>query len=272
VAERIATLLDEGSFEELDPGLQSLDPLQFRAPDRVYVDKLAADREKTGLAEALLYGRGRLEGLAVVLAVPNFAFRGGTMGVVVGEKLTRAIELATREATPLIVVSASGGARMEEGVFSLMQMAKTTAALARLGEAMVPYISLLTDPTIGGVPASYAMLGDVNIAEPGAHIHFAGARVVEEALRQKGGPTLPTAEFMLRHGMIDLVVPRAELRPTIARLLRLYGAAPCHALRTRPAQSDVVAPAMVPASASNGSAAGAAVVGAGRMAARHEGA
>jgi len=248
--ERIATLLDAGSFEELDAGLQSRDPLQFRAGDRVYTEKLAADRRKTGLAEALIYGRGLLEGVPVVVAVHNFPFRAGTLGVVVGEKLTRAIELAAHEATPLIVVSASGGARMEEGVFSLMQMAKTTAALARLAESMTPYISLLTDPTIGGVPASYAMLGDVNIAEPGAHIHFAGGRVVEETTRQKS-ETLPNAEFMLQHGMIDMIVTRAELRPTIARLLRIYGTR-CYRHSPGVAAQDMAAPHKLPAPPSNG--------------------
>ncbi len=222
--ERIATLLDEDSFAELDPGLSSTDPLKFHAGDHIYAEKLASDRRKTGQVEALLYGRGRLEDRPVVLAVHNFPFRGGSMGVVVGEKLARAIELAAMERIPLIIVSASGGARQDEGVLSLMQMAKTTAALARLSEAMTPYISLLTDPTIGGVPASYAMLGDVNVAEPGAYIGFAGKRVVEQTTRMKSSTTLPTAEFMLRHGMIDLIVSRADLRPTLARLLRLYAA------------------------------------------------
>lgn len=221
VAERLALLLDEGTFEEHDRLLRSADPLKFHSDGQVYAEKLLEYERRSGIPEALVYGTGTLDGSGLVIALSNFAFQGGSMGVAMGEKVARAADLAVTRRLPLLTVSASGGARQHEGVFALMQMAKTTAAITRLGRVGMPYISLLTDPTVGGVPASYAMLGDVIIAEPGAFIGFAGPRVIEQATGQKLPPGTATAESMLAHGMIDLVCPRADLRPTIGRLLRL---------------------------------------------------
>lgn len=221
IQERLELLLDPASFEELDRGLRGADPLAFRSEGRAYADKIADYERKAGTAEAVSYGLGTIEGISLVIAANNFAFQGGSMGVAVGEKIARAIDLAVTRRLPFLSVSASGGARQHEGVFALMQMAKTTAALIRLGRVGMPYISLLTDPTVGGVPASYAMLGDVTIAEPGAYIGFAGPRVIEQAIRQKLPPGTASAESMLAHGMLDLVCARGELRSTIARLLRL---------------------------------------------------
>ncbi len=212
-------LLDSGSFEERDAHLMSGDPLQF-TDLKAYKDRLAAAREKTGRNEAVITGRGRIEGIPVSLAVVDFSFIGGSMGSVVGEKIARAGRDALDQAMPLIVVSASGGARMMEGIFSLMQMAKTSAVLARLHERGLPYISLLTDPTTGGVTASYAMLGDVNIAEPGALVGFAGPRVIEETIKQELPKGFQSAEFLQDHGMVDQVVDRRELKRTVAQLLR----------------------------------------------------
>ncbi len=223
-SERLDVLLDPDSFEERDAGLCSADPLRFVSGDVKYADKLEEEARKTGAREALTSGTGMIEGRPVVVAVHNSSFRAGSMGVAVGEKIARAINLATEREIPLIIVSASGGARQQEGVYALMQMAKTVAALDRFKARHLPYISILTDPTVGGTPASYAMLGDVNLAEPGAFIGFAGPRVIEQATKQKLPADVNTSEFMLAHGMIDLVVPRAELRATVATLLRLCGA------------------------------------------------
>lgn len=222
--ERLGVLLDAGSFTEYDAGLCSADPLRFIAGDMNYADKLDDNARKSGTREALIYGAGVIEGQRLVIAVHNAAFLAGSMGVAVGEKVARAINLAADEDLPLVIVVASGGARMQEGLFALMQMAKTVAALDRFKARHLPYISILTDPTVGGVPASYALLGDVNIAEPGAFISFAGPRVIEQATKQKLPADVNTAEFMLSHGMVDLVVPRADLRGTVATLLRLYTA------------------------------------------------
>lgn len=219
--ERLSLLLDDGSFEERDEGLCSADPLRFVAGDLNYAQKIEDDARKAGTREALIYGTGAIDGQPVVLAVHNFSFIGGSMGVAVGEKVARAIDLAAARDLPLLIVAASGGARQHEGVFALMQMAKTVTALKHFKARHLPYISILTDPTVGGVPASYALLGDVNIAEPGAFIGFAGPRVIEQATKQKLPPDVNTAEFMLAHGMIDLIVPRAELRESVAMLLRL---------------------------------------------------
>ena len=223
--ERVAVLLDEGTFTELDVNLVSADPLRFKSGEQDYAKKLEEDAVKAETSEALIYGTGRLEGQELVIAIHNFAFIGGSMGVAVGEKVARAINLAADRELPLIIVSASGGARQHEGVFALMQMVKAVSALDRFKAKHLPFISLLTDPTVGGVPASYALLGDVNIAEPGAFIGFAGPRVIEQATKQKLPPTVNTSEFMLSHGMIDLIVPRDELRSTLAPLLRMYSAA-----------------------------------------------
>jgi acetyl-CoA carboxylase carboxyl transferase subunit beta len=221
LSERIETLLDAESFVEWDKDLRGTDPLNFRGEGQAYAEKLVEYARKAGTAEAAVYGNASIEEIPLVVAANNFAFQGGSMGVAVGEKIARAVDLAVSRRLPLLTISASGGARQHEGVFALMQMAKTTAALARLSRIGMPYISLLTDPTVGGVPASYAMLGDVTIAEPGAFIGFAGPRVIEQAIRQKLPTGTATAESMLSHGMIDLVISRAELRSTIARLLRL---------------------------------------------------
>jgi len=220
--ERLEQLLDPASFEEIAADLRSNDPLHFSSRAQVYREKLESERQNSGLNESLVAGCGKIEGLPVALAVMDFNFIGGSMGSVAGEKITRAIELAVRERIPLLISASSGGARMQEGVISLMQMAKTSAALARLAEAGVPYISLLTDPTTGGVTASFAMLGDVILAEPGALIGFAGPRVIEQAMHHRLPKDVNTSEFVLKHGMIDQIVHRRALRPTLARLLRLY--------------------------------------------------
>ncbi len=221
-ARYVDLLADPDSFEELDGGMTSGDPLEFRDL-KGYRDRLEAARSRTGRSEAVMTGRARIEGLPVVLAVMDFAFIGGSMGSVVGEKIARAGREALKRSSALIVVSASGGARMMEGIFSLMQMAKTSAVLARLHENAVPYISVLTDPTTGGVTASYAMLGDVNLAEPGALIGFAGPRVIGETIKQELPPGFQSAEFLEEHGMVDRVVDRRELRDAIALFLRHTG-------------------------------------------------
>ena len=219
-AERyVEILLDEGSFEEIDEDLHSKDPLGFKDL-KPYKARLTAAEAKVGRRSAVLAGTGTLEGIGVALAVMDFRFIGGSMGSVVGEKIARACRTALERKEPLIVVSASGGARMQEGIYSLMQMAKTSAALARLHEAGLPYISLITDPTTGGVTASHAMLGDVNLAEPGALIGFAGPRVIAETIGQELPDGFQRAEFLLRHGMIDRVVDRRELKTTLGVLLR----------------------------------------------------
>jgi acetyl-CoA carboxylase carboxyl transferase subunit beta len=219
--ERITSLLDEGSFEEREAGLRSRDPLHFKDTVK-YTERLKKARTKTGLEEAVITGLGSIGGHPVSVAVFEFAFMGGSMGSVVGEKLTRAIELAIAKRVPLLIVSASGGARMQEGILSLMQMAKTSAALQRLARERLPYVSLLTDPTTGGVTASFAMLGDVIVAEPRALIGFAGPRVIAETIRQALPEGFQRSEFLLEHGQVDLVVERRELRETLRRLLAFF--------------------------------------------------
>jgi acetyl-CoA carboxylase carboxyl transferase subunit beta len=222
--ERIDQLLDPGTFDEENAELRPGDPLRFVSAGQPYRDKLAETQQKTSLPEAVVCGTGQIEGIPLRVTVADFGFLGASMGSVVGEKVTRAVERSIETRLPLLAVCSSGGARMHEGIFSLMQMAKTAAALARLGEARVPFISLLTDPTTGGVTASFAGLGDVLIAEPGALVGFAGPRVIEQITKQKLPPGTQRSEFQLEHGMIDKVVHRRDLRPTVARLLRLYGA------------------------------------------------
>ncbi len=224
--DRLALLLDPGSFEERDAGLRSQDPLGFKDNRGRYRDRLIAAREKSKSEEAIVSGLGRIAGYPVVVCVFEFAFMGGSMASVVGEKVTRAIELAARKRTPLLVVTGSGGARMQEGVLSLMQMAKTSAALKRLEDERVPYIVLLADPTTGGVTASFAMLGDVILAEPKALIGFAGPRVIQETIRQPLPEGFQRAEFLLEHGMVDLVVERKELRELVRRLLAFFADSP----------------------------------------------
>ncbi len=220
--ERIALLLDPDSFHEFAGDLRSTDPLRFVARSGAYADKLESERLKTGMEDAVVVGLGSIEEMRLVLAVMDFRFIGGSMGSVVGEKLTQAIERATTDRLPLVISSASGGARQQEGTISLMQMAKTSAALSRLAEAGVLYVSLLTDPTTAGVSASFAFLGDVILAEPGALIGFAGPRVIEQMMHQRLPKDVNTSEFVLKHGMIDSIIPRRELRSTLARLLRLH--------------------------------------------------
>lgn len=214
--ERIASLVDEGTFQEMDLQLDSVDALGFKG----YVDKVKAYQNKTGLKEAVVTGRGNIEGIPVLLAVMDFRFLGASMGSVVGEKITRAIETATAEGKAVIVFSASGGARMHEGILSLMQMAKTSGALARHAEARLPYFSVLTHPTTGGVTASFATLGDVIIAEPKCMIGFAGPRVVKETTHADLPPGFQTAEFMKQHGLVDMIVERKDMRSRLGNLLR----------------------------------------------------
>jgi acetyl-CoA carboxylase carboxyl transferase subunit beta len=213
--ERIAVLADTDSFEETDENLVSANPLGFAG----YSEKTAILRENTGLSDAVISGRLTMDGHKAMIAVMDFKFFAGSMGSVVGEKITRAIETAIREKRGMIVVSASSGARMQEGMLSLMQMAKTCGALARLAEARLPYISLMTHPTTGGVTASFATIGDVNLAEPKCMIGFAGPRVVKETTHQNLPPGFQTAEFMMEHGLVDAIVSRKKMRETISRLL-----------------------------------------------------
>ena len=219
---RLELLLDPG-FKIEDTGIVSTDPLNF-VDIKPYKDRLAKAQEETDLADAILNAEGTLKGKPVVVSAMEYSFIGGSMGAVVGEGITRAIERATFQRHPLVIVSASGGARMMEGVVSLMQMAKISAALARLDEAGVPYISVLTDPTTGGVTASYAMLGDLNIAEPGALIGFAGPRVIEQTIRQKLPEGFQRSEFLLEKGFLDAIVHRREMKDYIARALEFMAA------------------------------------------------
>jgi acetyl-CoA carboxylase carboxyl transferase subunit beta len=215
---RLAQLLDNNQYETFDGNLASTDPLKF-VDLKPYSKRLRRAQEDTGLKDAVINARGKVDGRNVIMSVMEYGFIGGSMGTVVGEMITRSVERAMETKTPLIIVSASGGARMMEGVVSLMQLAKIAAALARLDKAKVPYISLLTDPTTGGVTASFAMLGDLNIAEPGALIGFAGPRVIEQTIRQKLPPEFQRSEFLLEHGMLDAVVHRRQLKPYIVRAL-----------------------------------------------------
>src|SRR6202522_4232080 len=215
---RLTLLFDDGQFERFDQLLVSTDPLGF-VDSKKYQDRLAASQEATHLHDAIISAAGNLNGRRVHICAMELKFVGGSMGSVVGEVITRAVERSLEQKVPLIIVSASGGARMQEGAVSLMQLPKISGALMRLDEAGVPYISVLTDPTTGGVTASFAMLGDLNIAEPGALIGFAGPRVIEQTIRQKLPPGFQRAEFLLEHGMLDAVVPRKDLKPYIARAL-----------------------------------------------------
>ena len=219
--DRLALLFDDRKYEELDAGLASTDPLGF-VDSKTYGERLTAMRKDTRLADAVISASGALSGRPVNICAMELKFIGGSMGAVVGEKITRAIERSIARRTPLIVVSASGGARMQEGAVSLMQLAKISAALMRLDEARVPYISVLTDPTTGGVTASFAMLGDLNVAEPGALVGFAGPRVIEQTIRQKLPAGFQRSEFLLEHGFLDAVVKRAELKSYIARSLSFF--------------------------------------------------
>jgi acetyl-CoA carboxylase carboxyl transferase subunit beta len=220
VGQRIDLLLDRNSFRERDAGLESVDPLHFR-DQKAYPDRLEASRVKTGLREAAVWGTGAIDGHRVAIGLFDFRFMGGSMGSVVGEKLARCFECALEERIPAIVVSASGGARMQEGTLSLLQLAKTTAPLVRLDAAGIPFISVLTDPTTGGVLASFASLGDAIVAEPRALIGFAGARVASGTIGEDLPEGFQSAESLLEHGFVDMIVARSELRTTLARLLRV---------------------------------------------------
>ena len=216
--ERLRMLFDEEKYVELDGELRSADPLRFKDAKR-YRDRLKQNQDTVGPSDAIHVGTGTMGGIPVVIGAMEFLFLGGSMGSVVGEKVTRAAERSLREKRPLILVSTSGGARMQEGIFSLMQMGKISAALARLSEAKIPYISVMADPTTGGVTASYAMLGDLNVAEPGALIGFAGPRVIEQTIRQTLPEGFQRSEFLLDHGMLDFVVARQEMKDTLVKCL-----------------------------------------------------
>jgi len=217
--ERIALVLDEGSFAETDPNITSVDFLKFKDTKK-YSDRIKAAVSKSG-GDAIITGTGTIEGLPAVVAVFDFSFLGGSMGSVVGEKVTRAIELGLAQRQPVLVFSSSGGARMQESILSLMQMAKSSAALAKLKKAGIPFLSILTDPTTGGVTASFAMLGDLNIAEPRALIGFAGPRVIEQTIRQKLPEGFQRSEYLLEHGMVDMIVARSEMKQRLAQILRI---------------------------------------------------
>lgn len=218
VEERIGLLVDEGSFKEWDAELSPADPLGFRDTQK-YRDRVKAAQERTGSRDAMVSGTGTLDGRAIALGIFHFGFMGGSMGSVVGERIFRAAERAAGSRMPFILVTASGGARMQEGILSLMQMAKTSAAVGRLRQAKVPYVSILTDPTYGGVTASIASLGDVILAEPKALIGFAGPRVIEQTIKQQLPPGFQRAEFLLEHGLIDRIVERKKMKQTLATLL-----------------------------------------------------
>jgi acetyl-CoA carboxylase carboxyl transferase subunit beta len=228
---RLAQLLDGDEYDVFSADLVSTDPLKF-VDLKAYSSRLKQAQAETGLSDAVINASGKLNGRPVIVSAMEYSFIGGSMGAVVGEAITQAIELAVERKVPIVIVSASGGARMMEGAISLMQLAKISAALARLDEARVPYISVLTDPTTGGVTASFAMLGDLNIAEPGALIGFAGPRVIEQTIRQKLPPGFQRSEFLLEHGMLDAVVPRKEMKAYIARALEFMGQSPVVGLQS----------------------------------------
>ncbi len=217
-SERLPYLVDEGSFLEVEDGLSPKDFLGFKD----YKDKLKSSRKKTGLKDAIISGEAKIGGRPVSLVIMDFNFMGGSMGSVVGEKIARAVERAIEKKTPFVSVASSGGARMQEGILSLMQMAKTSAAVARLGDAGLPFISVLTDPTFGGVTASFAMLGDLIVAEPKSLIGFAGPRVIEQTIKQQLPTGFQRAEFLLEHGMIDMIVPRKDMRVTLGKVLDFF--------------------------------------------------
>jgi acetyl-CoA carboxylase carboxyl transferase subunit beta len=224
-AARLAALYDNGEYEVLPVPETPADPLKFRDIKR-YADRLKEHRTKTGSADAITLAAGRLEGQPVIAAVHDFAFQGGTLGIAAGEAIVAGMMEAVARGAPFVIFTASGGARMQEGMFSLMQMARTTVAVQRLRAARLPYIVVLTNPTTGGVTASYAMLGDIHIAEPGAVVGFAGARVIEQTVRERLPEGFQRAEFLQAHGMVDAVVPRPQMRTTLARLCKILAKAP----------------------------------------------
>ncbi|MBN2036050.1 MAG: acetyl-CoA carboxylase carboxyltransferase subunit beta [Chitinispirillaceae bacterium] len=221
-SERVERTIDEGSWKEINASVTPADPLLFVDGKGPYPDKVEQSRAKTGLNESIVTGTGRINGIEVVLGVMDFHFLGGSLGSGTGEKILRAAGVAYEQKRPFIVFSASGGARMHEGILSLMQMAKTCAAIARLGEKKLPYISVLTDPTTGGVSASYAMVGDITLAEPGALVGFAGRRVIEQTIKQKLPDNFQTSEFALEHGFVDCIVHRKDMKETLYKILSYY--------------------------------------------------
>ena len=223
--QRIHQLMDQDTFKEYDQHLTSADPLKFKDTKK-YKDRIKSLAKKGLSNDAVITGSGSMESLPIEICVFDFSFMGGSMGSVVGEKITRSIERAMENNSALVITSSSGGARMQEGIFSLMQMAKTSSALSKLSEMKIPYISILTDPTMGGVSASFSMLGDIILAEPGALIGFAGPRVIEQIIKQKLPEGFQTAEFLLEHGLIDNVVHRKNLKSTVAQLLRVLKSSP----------------------------------------------
>jgi acetyl-CoA carboxylase carboxyl transferase subunit beta len=220
--ERIGILLDADTFEETNASISPKDPLGFVDAKAAYVDRVKIAKEKTGLNESIVTGTGKINGTDVVVGVMDFRFLGGSLSSGAGEKILQAANYSYENGVPLIIFSASGGARMQEGILSLMQMAKTCAGIARLNDKNIPYISVLTDPTTGGVSASFAMVGDVNLAEPGALIAFAGRRVIEETIKQKLPDDFQTAEYLKEHGFIDSIVKRDEMKDTLSRILSFY--------------------------------------------------
>lgn len=238
---RIKHFYDNGEFEILENPQVVQDPLKFRDQKR-YVDRLKENKAKTDLEDSIINATGKLEGMEVVTTLHDFTFMGGSLGMAAGDAIIKGFETAIEKNCPLILFAASGGARMQEGILSLMQLPRTTVAVEMLKEAGLPYIVVLTNPTTGGVSASYAMLGDIHIAEPGSVIGFAGARVIEQTIREKLPEGFQRAEYLLDHGMVDMVVPRKELRPTIARLLRLLTKAPSPAMQEALAEENADAP------------------------------
>ena len=236
--ERLRFFFDEGRYEPIDNPKVMVDPLKFRDEKR-YVDRLKDAKAKTGMEDAILSGTGTIEGLPVVVTVQDFAFMGGSLGMAAGDAIIRAFDVALEKKRPLILFAASGGARMQEGILSLMQLPRTTVAVDRLKEAGLPYIVVLTNPTTGGVTASYAMLGDVHIAEPGALIGFAGPRVIEQTIREKLPEGFQRSEYLMDHGMVDMVVSRLELKSTIANLLKILVKAPAAA---KVAEAEILPP------------------------------
>ena len=239
--ERLKFFFDEGKYETVEVPKVAVDPLKFRDEKR-YTDRLRDAKAKTGMDDAVLVGVGSVEGLPIVVAVQDFAFMGGSLGMAAGEIIIKAFETALAKKRPLVLFAASGGARMQEGILSLMQLPRTTVGVDRLKEAGLPYIVVLTNPTTGGVTASYAMLGDVHIAEPGALIGFAGPRVIEQTIREKLPEGFQRAEYLMEHGMVDMVVSRLELRETIARLLKILLKQPAPGVAIEP---EILPPAVV---------------------------
>jgi acetyl-CoA carboxylase carboxyl transferase subunit beta len=243
--ERMRFFMDDGRFDVIENPKVAIDPLRFRDEKR-YVDRLKDARTKTGMDDAILNATGTIEGLPIVVTVQDFAFMGGSLGMAAGDAIIRAFDTAREKKRPLVLFAASGGARMQEGILSLMQLPRTTVAVDRFKEAGLPYIVVLTNPTTGGVTASYAMLGDVHIAEPGALVGFAGPRVIEQTIREKLPEGFQRAEYLMEHGMVDMVVSRLELRQTIARLLKMLLKLP---EEQKPLELEILPPATIPAEA-----------------------